>query len=213
MKRENETNLCVWTFTGKGFEYDLLAGPIFIVCYTVAGIFVGFTADIYNRYFVVHLPKTSQRAQRTVFRCSAVASNHNFAQTFQESSHGIVRDPVVCGDYSDGIRTEVLAACLAEISPWCIVSRTVVIHDALEIASDIFLHTSLLNVFSEAGCTPFAASIIADYFSENARATALGIYNWGVYVGYSMSYAVGNFITDANILGQVKNLFCGGTGT
>ena len=58
-------------------------------------------------------------------------------------------------------------------------------------------------IYSEAGCTPFAASILGDYFPQNIRATALGIYNWGIYVGYSMSFAVGNFITDANILGQV----------
>ncbi|KAB7498427.1 hypothetical protein Anas_04225 [Armadillidium nasatum] len=29
---------------------------------------------------------------------------------------------------------------------------------------------------------------------------ALGIFNWGIYFGYGMSYAVGNFVTQANIL-------------
>ena len=57
--------------------------------------------------------------------------------------------------------------------------------------------------FSEAGCTPFAASIIADYFAEEIRGSALGVYNMGIYIGYSLSYAFGNFITDANINGQV----------
>ncbi|KAJ8300638.1 hypothetical protein KUTeg_022157 [Tegillarca granosa] len=55
---------------------------------------------------------------------------------------------------------------------------------------------------NEAGCTPFAASIIADYFNAESRGFALGIYNWGIYMGYSMSYAFGNFITEANINNQ-----------
>ncbi|XP_070581990.1 MFS-type efflux pump MSMEG_3705-like isoform X2 [Ptychodera flava] len=54
----------------------------------------------------------------------------------------------------------------------------------------------------QAGCTPFAASLITDYFSESSRGTALGFYNWGIYLGYSMAYAIGNFITQANINDQ-----------
>jgi len=47
----------------------------------------------------------------------------------------------------------------------------------------------------EAACTPLASSIIADYFVTQQRALALGFYNWGIYIGYSMSYAVGNYVT------------------
>ena len=47
----------------------------------------------------------------------------------------------------------------------------------------------------EAVCTPVASSIIADYFTAQQRALALSFYNWGIYIGYSMSYAVGNFVT------------------
>ena len=56
----------------------------------------------------------------------------------------------------------------------------------------------------EAGCTPFASSLIADYFTKETRGTALGVYNFGIYLGYSLSYAVGNFITVTNINGQVS---------
>jgi hypothetical protein len=35
------------------------------------------------------------------------------------------------------------------------------------------------------------------------RGTVVGVYNLGIYTGYSMSYAVGNFITLANINNQV----------
>ncbi|KAK2167441.1 hypothetical protein NP493_1275g00004 [Ridgeia piscesae] len=54
----------------------------------------------------------------------------------------------------------------------------------------------------EAGCTPFATSLLADYFDEGYRASALGVYNWGIYVGFSLTYAIGNFVTDANLFGQ-----------
>jgi len=52
----------------------------------------------------------------------------------------------------------------------------------------------------EAACTPLASSIIADYFVAQQRALALGFYNWGIYIGYSMSYAVGNFVTLSLVL-------------
>ena len=56
----------------------------------------------------------------------------------------------------------------------------------------------------EAGCTPFVASMMADIFPADLRGAALGVYNWGIYMGYSMSYALGNLITDADINGQVR---------
>lgn len=58
----------------------------------------------------------------------------------------------------------------------------------------------------ESGCGPFAVSILTDYFTPETRGFALGIYNWGIYFGYSMSYAFGNFISLANINGQVSSL-------
>lgn len=58
--------------------------------------------------------------------------------------------------------------------------------------------------FRESGCGPFAVSILTDYFTPETRGFALGIYNWGIYFGYSMSYAFGNFVSLANINGQVS---------
>ena len=60
----------------------------------------------------------------------------------------------------------------------------------------------LIEYDREAGCTPFATSLIADYFGEELRGLAMGVYNWGIYTGYSLSYALGNFVTDANINNQ-----------
>lgn len=45
----NGTKICAWDYNGQGFEYELLAGPIFIVVFTFVGIPISFVADIYNR--------------------------------------------------------------------------------------------------------------------------------------------------------------------
>jgi len=47
----------------------------------------------------------------------------------------------------------------------------------------------------EAACTPLGSSMIADYFDAQQRALALSFFSWGIYIGYSLSFAVGNFIT------------------
>jgi len=40
----------------------------------------------------------------------------------------------------------------------------------------------------------FAVSIIGDYFSHQYRGTAISIYYWGIYIGYSLAFAIGNGI-------------------
>lgn len=60
-----------------------------------------------------------------------------------------------------------------------------------------------MTCFREAGCTPFAAAMIGDMFPAEVRGSALGIYNFGIYFGYSLSYAFGNFLYEANIMNQV----------
>ena len=54
--------------------------------------------------------------------------------------------------------------------------------------------TKISNHFlrRESGCNPFATSILADIFGEELRASAISVYNWGIYIGYSLAYAVGN---------------------
>ena len=52
-------------------------------------------------------------------------------------------------------------------------------------------------IFSAAGCTPFAVSIIGDYFPADLRGTAISIYYFGIYIGYSLAFAIGNGIVDA----------------
>ena len=36
---------CRWCYTGQGWHYQLLAGPGFIVVFTIAGVAWGFLAD------------------------------------------------------------------------------------------------------------------------------------------------------------------------
>nr|XP_054770059.1 protein spinster homolog 1-like [Lytechinus pictus] len=136
----NNTEVCYYDRTGGGFQYQILAGPIFIVIYTFAGIGLGYLADITNRKFL-------------------------------------------------------LAICLAF---WSLM--TLLTGFATEYWHLVILRFGL--GFGEAGCTPFASSLIADYFAASVRGIALGGYNIGIYAGYSLSYALGDFITAANINGQ-----------
>lgn len=48
--------------------------------------------------------------------------------------------------------------------------------------------------FGQAGCNPLATSLIADYFSTELRGSAISVYNWGIYTGYSLSFAIGHQI-------------------
>lgn len=45
----NGSRVCVWDYTGLGIEYQWLAGPSYIVAFTIAGIFWGIGADRFNR--------------------------------------------------------------------------------------------------------------------------------------------------------------------
>uniref|UniRef100_A0A034VJP8 Uncharacterized protein n=1 Tax=Bactrocera dorsalis TaxID=27457 RepID=A0A034VJP8_BACDO len=45
----NDTAYCEWNYNGLGIDYQILAGPTFILVFTIAGVFMGFAADKYNR--------------------------------------------------------------------------------------------------------------------------------------------------------------------
>ena len=45
-------------------------------------------------------------------------------------------------------------------------------------------------MFSSAGCVPFCTSLLGDYFPVSQRGAALGLFNWGVFVGYSLSFVL-----------------------
>ncbi|XP_067867937.1 protein spinster homolog 1-like [Heterodontus francisci] len=137
---ENKTRYCQWNYDGAGWEYQVMAGPVFILIFTFTGIFFGFVADRVNRKNFLSV---------SLFLWSLMTLLMGFAKRYWH---------LVLLRFGQGI--------------------------------------------SEAGCTPFAVSLIMDYFPKVSRGLAMGFYNWGIYAGYSLSYAVGNYVTRANILGQ-----------
>ena len=48
----SQIQACEWNFNGLGTEYQILAGPAFMACFTITGIMWGIIADRFNR---VHL--------------------------------------------------------------------------------------------------------------------------------------------------------------
>ncbi|XP_072908368.1 protein spinster-like [Hemitrygon akajei] len=140
LQNENKTQLCQWNYDGTGWEYQIIAGPVFVLIYTFTGVFTGFVADSVNRKHFL---------SASLFLWSLMTLLMGFAKHYWQ---------LVLLRFGQGI--------------------------------------------SEAGCTPFAISLIVDYFPKVIRGSAIGFYNWGIYAGYSLSYAVGNYVTRANILGQ-----------
>lgn len=137
---ENGTHICKWDYNGQGLQYQIIAGPVFILIYTFAAIPLGFAADLTNRKNLLAV---------SVFFFSLMTLLMGFTTEY-----------------------------------W----QLVLLRFGLG--------------FGEAGCTPFASSLLTDYFPPVLRASALGVYNWGIYMGYSLAYALGNLITDADIMGQ-----------
>jgi MFS family permease len=45
----NGTVYCEWDYNGLGIEYQILAGPVFILVFTIVGVILGIAADKYNR--------------------------------------------------------------------------------------------------------------------------------------------------------------------
>jgi predicted MFS family arabinose efflux permease len=71
---------------------------------------------------------------------------------------------------------------------------------AMTVASGLarsFLHLALARVLvgvGEAAATPPSHSLLSDYFPVNRRATAIGIYASGVYLGSAIAYLFGGFL-------------------
>jgi len=59
----------------------------------------------------------------------------------------------------------------------------------------------MLLGFTQAGCVPFASSIIADLLSASFRGAGIAFFEVGIYFGFSLAYVVGNLVTEADILG------------
>ena len=78
-----------------------------------------------------------------------------------------------------------------------IIALGLALWSAMTVASGLarsFTTLALARVFvgvGEAAGSPPSHSLISDYFPRHKRATALGIYAWGVYVGSAIAYLFG----------------------
>lgn len=45
----NGSSFCNWDRNGLGYDYQLIAGPAFILVFTFMGVLLGIAADRYNR--------------------------------------------------------------------------------------------------------------------------------------------------------------------
>lgn len=43
------SSFCEWNYNGLGNEYQILAGPSFILAFSIGGLLIGALADRYNR--------------------------------------------------------------------------------------------------------------------------------------------------------------------
>lgn len=81
-----------------------------------------------------------------------------------------------------------------------IIAVGLTVWSAMTVASGLARNTVQLALarigvgIGEAAGTPPAHSLICDYFPPNRRATALGIYAWGVYVGSAIAYLGGGYL-------------------
>ena len=46
----NGTSTCAWLHSGQGIEYQILAGPIFVVIFTICAVIMGFIGDKVSRW-------------------------------------------------------------------------------------------------------------------------------------------------------------------
>lgn len=97
-------------------------------------------------------------------------------------------------------RVGIIAICLAV---WSIMTALCGLATEITIGGIVIGGFWMLLVFrvgvgvGEAGCTPPANSLIADYFPANKRAAALGYYAMGVTLGTMLANLFGGPITDA----------------
>ena len=59
----------------------------------------------------------------------------------------------------------------------------------------------LTRLFREAALRPAAGSMIPEVFESSIRGTANGIFSWGIYWGYGMTFTLGNYLAPLDLFG------------
>ena len=52
---------------------------------------------------------------------------------------------------------------------------------------------------SEAALRPAAGSMIPEIFKPSIRGTANGIFSWGIYWGYGLTFVLGNYLAPLDL--------------
>lgn len=103
--------------------------------------------------------------------------------------------------YADAAnRVKIMAVCVALwsiMTALCGLATEVTIGSVTIGAFWILLMCRVGVGIGEAGCTPPANSLIADYFAPRDRSQALGIYAMGVTLGTMFANLIGGWVTDA----------------
>ena len=53
--------------------------------------------------------------------------------------------------------------------------------------------------YSEAALRPAAGSMIPEIFKPSIRGTANGIFSWGIYWGYGLTFVLGNYLAPLDL--------------
>eukprot|EP00045_Choanoeca_perplexa_P012026 m.129685 g.129685 ORF g.129685 m.129685 type:complete len:481 (-) comp15856_c0_seq2:1092-2534(-) len=128
-------NYCEWVYDGSGMDYQVLAGPVFMVIFTVSGIPISAWGGGKHRLRAI--------AGMTLFWSAATC------------------------------------AMAASQAYWHLVLARIA------------------QAIGQAGFKPVAAGVLAELFASKERGLALSIFNLGIYLGFSASFAYGNFLAPA----------------
>lgn len=67
-----------------------------------------------------------------------------------------------------------------------------------------YWHLVILRVgiaAGEAALRPATSSLFMELFDQSTRGQANGIFSWGIYIGYGLTFTLGNYVAPADILG------------
>ena len=56
--------------------------------------------------------------------------------------------------------------------------------------------TRMISAMTTATAQPLCASIISDFYPSQVLTSAMAIFNFGIYVGFSITYGVGNYVSE-----------------
>jgi len=138
------------------------------------------------------------------YRCTALSTQCQWAYTGLGMDYQLLAGPafvavftvsgVLFGAASDALSSAAARARLLGVA--------VVLFSAATTAtafSQKYWHlvaSRMLLAAGESACSPVGVSVVAEIFEVRSRGLAAGVFHWGVYFGYGLSYAVGVHVTE-----------------